>query len=241
MTWSDRESFLRLLFLRSPPDTGLSTRLLLRTFETREAGAQLHLAFRRPTMPLSKSSHAFPVGPICLALVIAIGGSALASEALALPDEPGSATLAKQLVKLMADRQLSAYAVEDPAEPGRFTAVLAYPDVQVLVVAGRSTSADYLRTQMKAGKYMDVYSGLNASAVAETKLFIHDMGCDGISRGGESVDVMYERGTERILFDGNGRASGLAKAAYEAKAATANQQYGRLLQALLDGLRATGS
>jgi hypothetical protein len=184
---------------------------------------------------MTDSSRDRRLGPRRLLVVIA-GVAALATPVQAAVDVPTSTVLAKDLVKTMVSRQLQSYAVEDPAEPDRFVAVLAYPGVQVLVIAARSTSPEYLRAQIKAGEYMNVYTSLSASGVAETKLFIQDMGGDGLSRDADSVDVMYERGTDRVLFDGNGRASRLSKAAYDAKVDRANRDYGRLLKALLNGL-----
>ena len=68
------------------------------------------------------------------------------------------------------------------------------------------------------------------------------MGCDGLSRGGEQVDVMYDEAGRQVLLDGQGRASGLSKNEYAAKFGTAETQYSAMVTVLLQALRAaTGS
>jgi hypothetical protein len=112
---------------------------------------------------------------------------------------------------------LTAFAVQDPAAPTRFVAALLFPETQLLIVAAVSTSPDYIRAQIAEKQYAEVYSALNASAAPETKLFFQDMGCDGLSRDGEQVDVMYDETGQQVLFDGQGKISGLSKNEYAAR------------------------
>ncbi len=64
------------------------------------------------------------------------------------------------------------------------------------------------------------------------------MGCDGLSRDGEQVDVMYDETGRQVLFDGQGKISGLSKNEYAAKFGTAETQYTAVVRVLLNGLRA---
>jgi hypothetical protein len=73
---------------------------------------------------MTHSSRVRRSGPRQLLVVIA-AVAALATPVLAAIDVPTSTVLAKDLVKTMATRQLQSYAIEDPAEPDRFVAVLA--------------------------------------------------------------------------------------------------------------------
>jgi hypothetical protein len=140
-------------------------------------------------------------------------------------------------VKLMTERNLTAYAIEDAAKPGHFVAALAYPGVQLLVVSARSSSLDYVRWQIAQKQYAEAYSALNSSAVPDSKLFFQDMGCDGLTRDGALIDVMYEKAADQVLFDGKGKASKLSKTEYETKLTAADAQYSAMLSALLAGLR----
>lgn len=166
--------------------------------------------------------------------VIALPGPVLA-------ENGKSRMLATALVKMMADRNLEGYAIEDPARPGYFIAVRSYPGVQLLLVEARSTAADYIRAQVAQKEYVEAYSVLHSTAVADTKLFFHDMGCDGLTRDGDQTDVMYEQAVRQIVFDGNGKASGLSKSEYSAKLGTAEAQYAAMVTILLDSLKSTTS
>jgi hypothetical protein len=151
--------------------------------------------------------------------------------------ESKSAALAKELVTLMGERKLDAFAVQDPATPGYFVAVRPYPDVQLLIVGAQSSSVDYVKYQLDRKDYGEVYSALNASAVPETKVFVQDMGCDGLQKAGEHVDVLYEKAATQVLFDGSGKASGLSKTEYATKAAATDAHYTKMLGMLIAGLR----
>ena len=166
--------------------------------------------------------------------VIALPGPVLA-------ENGKSRTLATDLVKMMADRNLEGYAIEDPARPGYFIAVRSYPGVQLLLVEARSTAPDYIRAQIAQKAYVEAYSVLNSTAVADTKLFFHDMGCDGLTRDGDQIDVMYEQAVRQVVFDGKGKASGLSKSEYNAKFGTAESQYAGMVTILLDSLKSTTS
>jgi len=158
-----------------------------------------------------------------------------------LAEDGKSHILATDLVKMMADRNLEGYAIEDPARPGYFVAVRSYPGVQLLLVEARSTAPDYLRAQIAQKAYVEAYSVLNSTAVADTKLFFHDMGCDGLTRDGDQADIMYEQAVRQMVFDGNGKASGLSKSEYNAKLGTADSQYAGMVTILLDSLKSTTS
>jgi hypothetical protein len=194
------------------------------------------------TYTYSISSHA--VGSARSLLTAALVAGVLVQPRLVFAQDgkAGSAVTTKELVTSMTTQQLTAFAVQDPAAPTRFVAALLFPETQLLIVAAVSTSPDYIKAQITQKQYAEVYSALNASAAPETKLFFQDMGCDGLSRDGEQVDVMYDETGRQVLFDGQGKISGLSKNEYAAKFGTAETQYTAIVTVLLNGLRtATGS
>jgi hypothetical protein len=174
-------------------------------------------------------------------LVGAFVAAVIALPCPTLAENGKSGTLATGLVKMMADRNLEGYAIEDPARPGYFVAVRSYPGVQLLLVEARSTATDYIRSQIAQKEYVEVYSVLNSTAVPDTKLFFQDMGCDGLTRDGDQIDVMYEQAVRQVVFDGKGKASGLSKSEYNAKLGTAEAQYTAMVTILLDSLKSTAS
>jgi hypothetical protein len=172
-------------------------------------------------------------------LVSAVVAAVIALPSPALAENGKSRTLATDLVKMMADRNLDGYAIEDPARPGYFIAVRSYPGVQLLLVEARSTAPDYIRAQIAQKEYAEAYSVLHSTAIADTKLFFQDMGCDGLTRDGDQMDIMYEQAVRQVVFDGKGKASGLSKSEYNAKFGAAESQYAGMAAILLASLKST--
>jgi hypothetical protein len=148
-----------------------------------------------------------------------------------------SAPLAKELTTRWAERRVDVFAVQDPSRPGFFVAVRAYPGVQLLVVGGKSTALDYMKYQLDRKDYGEAYSALHSSTAPDTKLFVHDMGCDGLTRESDQVDVVHEKGADQIVFDRAGKASGLSRDAYNAKLRAIDAEYAALLDIILKAIR----
>ena len=151
-------------------------------------------------------------------------------------DTPRSADVAKRLVSALTARQLDAIAVEDPEEPGRFIAALAFPDVQLLVVSAPSKSAAYLKLQLTKRQFRDVYVALQEGDPAG-RLFFHDMGGNGVDRAGESIDVFYEGKDQKTLFDGKWEGQSLTEQEYASRWSNADERYTRMLTVLLDAVK----
>jgi hypothetical protein len=170
--------------------------------------------------------------------------SLLVSAFVAAPATLGAAdlrspALAKQLVTLMTERGLETVAAGDPDSPDRFVAAMAFPGVQLLVVAARYPAPAVVQGQLAAKQFADVYAELQAAPIKESKLFFQDIGCDGIGGTGENVDVMYEHGKDQTLLDGDWKKARLSKTAYDEKVSTADRQYSRLLEILIAGLKSS--
>ncbi|MEO8075515.1 MAG: hypothetical protein ABI818_04245 [Acidobacteriota bacterium] len=166
--------------------------------------------------------------------------SLLLGGVVALGADPGAGTSSKaasELVALMKSRNLDAIAAPDPEQQDRFVAALLIPDVQLLVVGATTTAPAYLQSQLAQHLYRDAYSTLQSAAVLKTKLFFQDMGSDGLTEGG-SLDIMYEHGTEQTVFDGDWKRQKISKAAYDKKLQKADADYAKMLQLLIEALRA---
>ena len=147
---------------------------------------------------------------------------------------PSSSALAKQLVEAMSSAGMDALAMRDPANSGRAIAVLAFPQSQLLVIAGSYPDASSLDALLSNRMYRDVYAGLQQPTVSDGKVFIQDMGCDGLDpRGEANVDIMYENAKTQTIFDGNWKKQKISQSAYEERARQAEARYARLLSALI--------
>jgi hypothetical protein len=165
----------------------------------------------------------------CLALLAA------AVPAVVRAQNPApSPQLAKQLVEVMTSQKLDALAVRDPASPDRAIAALAFPNSQLLVVSATYPDPAGLDALLTNKMYRDVYAVLQQPSVNKGKIFIQDIGCDGLQAGAEAVDIVYEDGTKQTILDGDWKKQGLKQADYQERAARAETHYSRLLSALLE-------
>jgi hypothetical protein len=174
--------------------------------------------------------------PATRILVIVTGGVLLAAAYAAAPraQTQSSGQLAKELVSALASGGLDAIATRDPEKPDRAIAALAFPGSQLLVVSAPYADAS-LDALLANRMYRDVYSTLQQPSIADGKVFIQDLGCDGLQPGG--VDIMYENGKTQTILDGNWKKQGLSQSAYEQRAKDAEARYSRMLAALVGAAR----
>jgi hypothetical protein len=154
----------------------------------------------------------------CLALTLTAAASA------AVAQTPTSGQLAKQLVTSLTGSGLAAIAARDPSAPDRAVAA-PYPDA-----AG-------LDALLAHRMYRDVYTTLQQPSFNQGKVFIQDLGCDGLQSGPESVDVMYEDGKTQTIFDGNWKKQKLSESEYQQRVKKAEERYVRLLSVLIEQAR----
>lgn len=164
-----------------------------------------------------------------LTLVVALAASP-AAPALA---QESSGTLAKELTAALSPRQFDAFAAKDPAATDTFVAALVYPGVQLLVVSARHPVPAQIDALLAARDYRGAYSLLEGNGIAASKMFVQDMGADGLrSETDQRVDVVYEKVTNRLMFSGNVRDDD-----YRRQLTTTDAAYSRALRVLLEALR----
>lgn len=165
--------------------------------------------------------------------VIFVGLSTLLAITLSsAPQASRSAGLATDLVTLLSSHNQTTIAARDP-QSGEFVAALLYPGIQLLVVSGKPPAPDAVDAQLAAKNFQDVYAALQDAAAKAGRLFIQDLGADGLKDGAGSVDVAYDEGRQ-TLFDGNPRAHKLSEKAYRDAFAKTDERYARMLGLLLE-------
>jgi hypothetical protein len=133
---------------------------------------------------------------------------------------------------------LEAIAAEDPALPGRFVAALLIPGVQVLVVAAQYPNPAELQGLLAQKSYRDVYTALHQPATQASRFFYIDSGCDGVHEDGTTVDILYEKGTNQTLFNGNWKEQKLSEDTYKKRVQAAEAEYAKLVAILNQQLSA---
>ena len=168
------------------------------------------------------------------AATVAICLVALSTPAAAQETRPAtSPVLVKQLVTAMAAWQLDTVAAIDPEESGRLLGALVVGD-QLMVISTRHKAEAYLTLQIGKREFRDVYMSLQ-DGIAEGRLFFHDLGCDGFGSG--DLDIFYEGAKGRTMLDGNWMAQGLTEIEYAEKRRIAEEQYVKVLTALLEAVK----
>jgi hypothetical protein len=152
-----------------------------------------------------------------------------------------SSAAARDVAALMTERQLEAFAVQDPEASNRFVASLLIPGVQLLVVSAEYPLPDELKTQLAQKNYRDVYVALHQPVSAPTRFFLIDLACDGLDPKGDAADILYEKGSTQTLFNGDWKTQGLTEAVYKTRLADTDRHYSRVLGQLRDALKASAS
>jgi len=154
----------------------------------------------------------------------------------AAAQEAKSAALAKELTTLLDGAKLTAIAAKDPSDPDAFVAAMYFSGSQLLIVAAKYTPAVLLNEKVAKKDYQEIYIDLNSASVASTRVFLEDLGADGLKADhdeGAGFDSL-DRGGKRTIFDADWKKDQKLTDDQYAKLFTdADAIYSRLLQALI--------
>jgi hypothetical protein len=173
-------------------------------------------------------------GSLAIFLVLSIPATATAQEAR-------SSALAKQLAAALDAAKMDSVAAADPTQPGTFVAVLYFANTQFLAVSAKYTVPQLLNDRVSKKEYRDVYIDLNSAAMPNTKVFVSDLGIDGLkaTRQDNAPYDTIEMGGKNWNFDGNWRAAKLSEDEYMKGYQQAEEEYVKMLEALLKELKKT--
>jgi hypothetical protein len=155
--------------------------------------------------------------------------------------EPKSAALAMELAKLLDQIKADSVAAKHPGAPDQFVGALYFPGSQLLVVTAKYQVPELLDTRLAKKEYRDIYIDLNSAAVPNSRVFVSDLGIDGLKAKREDnqpYDTIELHG-KNMNFDGNWRAAKLSEDEYMKGYQQAEEEYVKMLQALLQELKKT--
>jgi hypothetical protein len=154
----------------------------------------------------------------------------------AAAQESKSAALAKDLTTLLDGAKLTAIAAKDPSDPETFVAAMYFPGSQLLIVSAKYVPAVLLNEKLAKKEYQEIYIDLNSASVASTRVFVEDLGADGLKPDhpeGTAFDSI-DRGGKRSIFDDDWKKEQkLSEEQYAKLFVDADARYSRLLQALI--------
>jgi hypothetical protein len=171
------------------------------------------------------------LGRVWLAAMLALSVSAGASA-----QESKSAALAKELSGALDAAKLDAIAAQDPTQPDHFIGALYFPGIQLLVVSAKYAAPLAMTEQLTKKNYREVYLDLSSASVAGTKVFVDDLGANGLAvkpRENEAFDTFEAAGGKRTAFNGDGEAQKLSDEEYSKAFAAADAAYSDMLRALI--------
>jgi hypothetical protein len=168
---------------------------------------------------------------------VACAAMLLLLPAVAVAQDSKSAPPASELVKLLEQMKLDSVAAAQSAT--QFVSALYIPGSQLLVVSGRFASPERATILIDRKMYRDVYTDLNSAAEADGKLFISDLGADGLRfrrQNNQPFDTADMSG-KSYSFDGDWGRAKLSRDEYTKAFQDADEQYSQMLQALIAQLK----
>jgi hypothetical protein len=145
--------------------------------------------------------------------------------------------LAQTLTTLLDGAKLTAIAAKDPSDPDAFVAAMYFSGSQLLLVSAKYHPAVILNGKLEKKDYQEIYIDLNSASVAATRVFIEDLGADGLKADhpdGVAFDSI-DRAGKRTVFDSDWKKDQkLTDEQYAKLFADADALYSRLLQALIN-------
>lgn len=158
----------------------------------------------------------------------------LLAPSMAAAQDSKSSALAAELVRLLDSMKLDSLAAK-VAAPDQYVAMLYFPGSQMLIVGARYYVPERMDVSIDEKKYRDVYIDLNSASVPKTKIFISDLGANGLQarkRGNQPNDTVDMNGKTHV-FDGDWKKAKISEADYMKAFGDTEAEYIKMLEALV--------
>jgi len=172
-------------------------------------------------------------------LLLAALGALLLCPGLAHAQVPASksAPLAAELVKLLDAMKLDSVAGSRSAN--EYVAAMYFPGSQLVVVNAKTSVPDRMKYLILQKSYKDLYVELNGAVDQASKIFISDLGANGLQfkrEKNQPFDTVDATG-KTTAFDGDWRKAKLSEQEYTKIYVTHDEAYSQMLQALIETLK----
>jgi hypothetical protein len=154
-----------------------------------------------------------------------------------LAQESKSTLLAGELSALLDKMQLDSVAA--PAGGDQFIGALYFPGSQLLVVSGKYSQPARMNELLVKKAYRDVYLDLSSASEQQSKMFIMDLGANGLRfkrEDNQPFDTADVAGKSH-MFDGDWGRAKISEAEYRKTFTATDEQYAQMLQALIAALK----
>lgn len=174
------------------------------------------------------------------AAAVVVAAALLFAPSVAFAQDSKTVALAAELVRLLDQRKLDSIAAKVTA-PDQYAGALYFPGSQLLLVGATYIVPERMDVSVSEKRYRDVYIDLNSASVPKTRVFISDLGANGLQprrRGNQPVDTAELSGT-KVSFDGDWKKAKISEAEYMKTFQTSEAEYTKMLEALLAELKKT--
>lgn len=170
-------------------------------------------------------------------LVALLAVSLLAVPAVGFAQQASkSAALAAELTRLLEESKLDSVAAR---AADQYVGALYIAGTQLLVVQAKYTVPERMNQLLSEKAYRDAYIDLNSASDLKTKIFISDLGANGLrfkkenNQPSDTVDLPGKS----IAFDGEWDKAKISEAEYTKTYQSTDEQYVQMLQALIGALK----
>ena len=197
-------------------------------------------------MTAARAGDTSPLFPKEGAVSIVAGGfrfavlaSLLVVPSLALGQDSKSAALAAELTRLLDASKLGSVAAG--RGDGEYVGALYFPGSQLLVIGAKYSAPARMEYLLDKKAYGEVYADLSSASEQQSKIFIMDLGANGLqfkredNQPFDTADV----GGRSVNFDGDWGRARISEAEYRKTFETTDDQYSQMLQALIAALKKT--
>ena len=177
-------------------------------------------------------------------LVVAALVAFVAIDAVAQTPAATSAAKAKEVMALMTSKKIEALAVREPDTTDRFVAVMAVPNVQLLVVTAQYSRPTDIEYYIYQKEHVNAYRNLKTGSLASNRFFIEDQLGDGLVAvpAKNALPDAVTVDTKQQMFDGPAdpkkrNDTRMAADLYSKSFAEMDERYAKALDSLLVALK----
>jgi len=166
--------------------------------------------------------------------LLVLAGLLLAPSAL-YAQESKSAAVVSELTRALDEMKLDSIAARQG--PDKFVAALYIAGSQLLVVAAKYSVPDRLDLLISQKQYQEVYADLSSASEQATKVFVMDLGANGLKfkrQDNEPFDTV-DTSSGSVAF--NGERGQLSDEDYRKAFTTSDEQYASMVQALVAAIK----
>jgi hypothetical protein len=147
-----------------------------------------------------------------------------------------SAPLAVELARLLDDGKLDSIAAK---AADTYVGALYFPGSQLLVVKAKYSVPARMDSMITQKNYRDVYIDLNSASDQKTKIFVSDLGANGLraKRDNNQPFDTVDRPGKSLVFDGDWDKAKISEAEYMKNYQANDDEYAQMLQALIGALK----